>query len=166
MSKEAKNVITREFCYKELRWLTKADLFSELILLAVVSVICIPFIVLSFAFLMKYIPIISWIIIFVFAVPPSYFVYRLFCNVGRKKLVEDGKFSVLCDSVARLSRGESVRGGRATANVVYFSRYGRYVPDRTVFEMTSVGDEFYIVVLHTSKEEMCFAYPKATYEYK
>ena len=67
------------------------------------------------------------------------------------RLIARGGFSIALDTVSRLARGELPREGKGTVNVIYFTRYGRYEADRAAFDIASLGDEFYLVVLHNKK---------------
>ena len=52
------------------------------------------------------------------------------------------------------------------ADVLYFGYYGRYIPSRTVFQLSSVDDKFYLVILDGRKKTIELAYPCKMYEYK
>ena len=79
-------------------------------------------------------------------------------------MVERDEFSIVKDTVSRLSRGEPE--GRHTVDAIYFTLNGRYVPSKTTFDLSSVDDEFYLVILHTRRNELCFAFHTMMYECK
>jgi hypothetical protein len=51
-------------------------------------------------------------------------------------------------------------------DVIYFTKYGRYVATGMNFDLASVGDVFYLVILHAKEEKLVFAYNSMMYEYK
>ena len=151
-----KNVISRESCKKDLAHLVRADLFSELILLGVVAVFCVPCII-GVIFLFKYVPILAIVLILACAAPLALFIYKLIKNIIAVRLVKKDGFSIIKDTVCRLSKGEG--GGRhASVDAIYFTKHGRFVPEQSVFDITSLHDEFYLVVLNDKKKEIKFAY--------
>ena len=95
------------------------------------------------------------------------FVYRIIRDVTFSKTIEQNGFSIVKDTVSRISLDEiskSYDEGRYTVNVIYFAKHGRCVAPkvRTPFDFSAPGDEFYLVVLH-KKEEIVFAYNSIMY---
>lgn len=163
MANESTNIISYESCKKDLMHLAKANLLSVLVLLAVILLIFVPLVFMGI-YLLKYIFVFGIVTILVCATPPLIFIYKLLYNVIRIRLVKQNKFSIVKDTVSRLSKGELER--RHTVDALYFTLYGRYVPSTTVFNLSSVDDEFYLVILHTKKNELCFAFHGMLYECK
>ena len=159
-----KNIISRESCKKDLAHLVKADLFSELILFGVVAVFCVPCII-GVIFLFKYVSILASVLILACAAPLALFIYKLIKNIIAVRLVKKDGFTIIKDTVCRLSKGEPA-GHRHTANVIYFTKYGRFVSEQSVFDLTSLHDEFYLVVLNDKKKEIKFAYHAMMYDCK
>ena len=151
-----KNIISRESCKKDLLHLVKADMLSQLILLGVVSVIFVPLMLIGI-YLLKYIIVLGIATILVCALPIAYFIYRFIKNVIAFQMVKNDGFSIVKDTVCRLSRGEP-DGKDHTADVIYFTNHGRFISGRSVFDLTSLSDEFYLVVLNDKKREIKFAY--------
>ena len=86
------------------------------------------------------------------------------------RTVDQNGFSIVKDTVSRISRDEIPQNyseGRRTVNVIYFVKYGRCVAPkvRTPFDLSGVGDEFYLVILHKN-EEIVFAYSSSMYDCK
>ena len=86
------------------------------------------------------------------------------------RTVDQNGFSIVKDTVSRISRDEipkSYSEGRRTVNVIYFAKYGRCVAPkvRTSFDLSGVGNEFYLVISH-KKDEIIFAYNSAMSECK
>ncbi|MBQ7968302.1 MAG: hypothetical protein IJ292_00575 [Clostridia bacterium] len=163
MPKESKNILTREGCQKELIRLTKGKLLHDVVLLMVMLLIFVPLAFIGL-YLSKYILIFGIVTILVCAAPPLIFVYKLIYNIIKLHLVEKNKFSIVKDTISRLSKDEPM--GRHTVDAIYFTLNGRYVPSKSTFDLSTVGDEFYLVILHTKKNELCFAFHTMMYECK
>ena len=102
------------------------------------------------------------------AIFPALFIYKIIRDVIFSSMINQDRFSIVKDTVSRISRDEvpkSYSEGRRTVNVIYFAKYGRCVAPkvRTPFDLSGVGDEFYLVILH-KKDEIIFAYNSAMYE--
>ena len=82
------------------------------------------------------------------------------------RLISRGGYSIVKDTVFSLSRGEFQKNARHPVNAIYFSKYGRYVESGVEFDITSVGDEFYLVILEGKKEDIAYAFHTKMYEYK
>ncbi len=159
----AKNILSRETCKKDLKHLVKADLLSAAVLLVVVLLIFVPLILMGI-YVSKYVLAFGLVCVTVCAIPPIVFVYKLIHRMMMVRLVERDGFSIVTDTVSRLSKGEPE--ARHTVNAIYFTRYGRYVPSKTTFDLSSVGDVFYLVVLHTPKKTPSLVFHSAVYECK
>ena len=158
-----KNLISRETCRKDLKHMAKADLYSDAVLFGVMLLIFVPLIILGVS-LSKYILVLGIVCIVICAIAPLAFIIKLFYNIKILCLAERDGFSVVKDTVSRLSKGEVV-GKNSTADVIYFALHGRYIPSQSTFDMTSEGDEFYLVVLHTKNRRLTFAFHSRIYEY-
>ena len=104
----------------------------------------------------------------IWAIFPSIFVYRIIRDVTFSKMIEQNGFSIVKDTVSRISLDEipkSYAEGRRTVNVICFAKHGRCVAPkvRTPFDFSAPGDEFYLIVLH-KKEEIVFAYNSTMYD--
>lgn len=166
MIKETKNILTRESCQKELiRW-AKGEMLPDVVLLVVMLLIFVPLFVACIS-LAKNILVLGIILALICTAAPVVFVYRIVCAIMRLRLVKQGAFSIVRDTVSRISRGEVPKNyseGRRTVDVVYFTKYGRYTSLRTPFDLSSAGDEFYLVILHGKKDQIVFAYHSMMYE--
>lgn len=162
MAKPTKNKLTREGCQKELLFRVKADLRADITLLVILSLLFLPLTALSL-WLAGTVVLLGILFTLICLTPLGVFVYKLIRDGKRKRLAEEGRFSILTDTVSRLSRQEPV--GRSYADVIYFATYGRYIATGVTFDMASEGDTFYLVILHAKKDELCFAFPSMTYEY-
>ena len=168
MIKETKNILTRESCQKELvRW-AKGEMLPDIVLLVVMLLIFVPLFV-ACIYLAKNILVLGIILALICTAAPVVFVYRIVCAIMKLRLVKQGAFSIVRDTVSRISRGEVPKNyseGRRTVDVVYFTKYGRYTSLRTPFDLSSAGDEFYLVILHGKKDQIVFAYHSMMYECK
>ena len=169
MQKESKNILTREGCKTELRRLSKANLVQDLVILAILLLIFVPLFILSI-YLAKYILILGIAFALICVIFPGLFIYRIMRDVMFSRTVEQDGFSIVKDTVSRISRDEipkSYSEGRQTVNVIYFAKYGRCVAPkvRTPFDLSTAGDEFYLVILHKN-EKIIFVYNSSMYECK
>ncbi len=169
MQKESKSILTREGCKTELMRLSKANLLQNSVILAVLLLIFVPLFILSI-YLAKYILILGIIFALICAIFPILFVYRIICDVMFSRTIEQNGFSIVKDTVSRISHGEvpkSYSEGRHTVNVIYFTKYGRCVSPKvkTPFDLSGSGDEFYLVILHKNRK-IIFAYHSIMYDCK
>ena len=169
MQKESKNNLTREGCKIELKRLSKANLVQDLVILAILLLIFVPLFILSI-YLAKYILILGIVFALICMIFPGLFIYRIIRDVMFSRTVDQNGFSIVKDTVSRISRDEipkSYSEGRRTVNVIYFAKYGRCIAPkvRTPFDLSGVGDEFYLVILNKNKK-IIFAYNLAMYECK
>ncbi len=167
MKTESKNILTRENCKAELKQLSKSRLMQDSVVLAVLLLMFVPLFLLSM-YLAKYILILGIGFALICTIFPAMFVYRIIRDVTFSKMIEQNGFSIVKDTVSRISLDEipkSYDEGRDTVNVIYFTKHGRCVAPkvRTPFELSTPGDEFYLVVLRKT-EEIVFAYNSMMYD--
>ena len=167
MKTESKNILTKENCKAELKRSSNARLMQDVVVLALLLLIFVPLFLLSL-YLAKYILFLGIIFALICAIFPALFVYRIICDVTFSKSIEQNGFSIVKDTVSRISLDEvpkSYDEGRHTVNVIYFAKHGRCVAPkvRTPFDLSSSGDEFYLVVLHKN-DEIVFAYNSLMYD--
>ncbi len=168
IEKQTKNILTREYCKKELiRW-AKREMLPDVVLFGIMLLIFVPLFVLC-VYIAKYILALGIILALICTAAPIIFVYRIVCDIRKMLLVNRGSFSIARDTACRISKGETPKKyseGRHTVDVVYFTKHGRCTSLRTPFDLASVGDEFYLVVLHAKKDQIVFAYHSMIYECK
>ncbi len=158
----SKELISRETCQKELVRMAKADVLASAVLLFVILLIFIPLVLMAI-YVAKYVLALGVVFALLCAIWPLVLVYKLIYNIMIFRLVNRGGFSIVKDTVCSLSKGEVITR-HSTADVIYFTEHGRYVPPKTVFELASMGDEFYLVVLAAKKREPMLAYPTSMYK--
>ena len=160
-----KNTLTRAACKKDLLSTQKALLVSDAILLLLMLVIFVPLIVVCIHFSGSVWPL--GIVFIAFAlccsIAPAIFIYKLVHNVKTFLLIKHDGFSIVKDTVCRLSRGEIITK-HTTADAIYFTDHGRYVPSQAAFDLTSPEDEYYLAVLHTKPKEAVLAFHSLMYE--
>lgn len=163
MSEYTKQTITYESIKNELLMLAKADIRANTVLLIALLVVFVPLMFIGI-YILKYVMVLGIISIVVFMVSPIVFICKVIKNIWDFYSVKKGGFSVEKDRVHSLSPGELISKNR-TGDVIYFHEHGKYVPDKTVFELTARGDEFFIVVVNNDKKRPVFAYPVKCYNY-
>ena len=161
MDRHTKNIITRENCKKDLKDLIKSDISFDACMLVIVLLIHIPLLCISI-YILTFSLIIGIPMFLGSLLMPTYYIYELTSDIIRMRLVVHDGFSIVKDRVQVLSKGEVQN--RQTVNVIYFAEYGRYPANNMTFTLSSVGDEFYLVVIHTKKKEATFAYHTNYYE--
>ena len=169
MQKESKNNLTREGCKIELKKLSKANLVHDSVILAVLLLIFVPLFALSI-YLAKSILILGLALALICMIFPVLSIGRIIRDVMFSRTVEQNGFSIVKDTVSRISRDEIPKNhseGHRTVNAIYFAKHGRCVAPKvkTPFDLSGVGDEFYLVILH-KKEEIVFAYNSSMYDCK
>jgi hypothetical protein len=168
MIKETKNTLTYEGCRNELSRWAKGNLLPDTVLLGVMLLIFVPLFALCI-YISKNVLVLGIVFALVCTVAPIVFAFRIVVDIITIRLIKRGDFSVVEDTVCRLSKGEipqKYSEGIASVDVIYFTKYGRYVATGMNFDLASVGDVFYLVILHAKKEKLVFAYNSMMYEYK
>ena len=166
MEKQTKKTITLQGCKKEIIDTTKRKLLIDGIfaafLIIVFALVCyiligaresIPFRVIALTVIC--------------AVALAFFGYKVVRRIITLKNLKHGRLSIVTDSVCRV---EKIRMGRVNAKAqyeysVHFSKYGRYSVSEFVYDITSEGDKFYIVVIKGDKK-IAGAYHSLMYELK
>ena len=163
-----KNIITRESVEKELYRLNRADIRATALLCAGASLFSLPLTAfMVYGLLSSTEAYFSAILLAVLAgvtmSAPSWITLILFfCKLSERELLLDGKFEIVTSPV--VDKGERM-AHRHTQKYLTFSGFRNKPVSNTVFEMSSWGDEFYLVYYQT-KKTIIFLYPKKLYEYK
>ena len=165
MMNETKETITREECDALLTHREKFRLRINVILTVFMAVLCAPIIGAALS-TTKSTPVLGFAVTVIFCVPTLVFIIRIILNVKALRLISRGGYSIVKDTVFSLSRGEFQKNAKHPVNAIYFSKYGRYVESGVEFNITSVGDEFYLVILEGKKAEIAYAFHAKMFEYK
>ena len=157
----SKKPISRETCQKELLRMAKADVLASTVLFLVMLLIFVPLVLMAI-YVSKYVLALGIVFALLCAIWPLVLLYKLIACIYKLYLIKQNGFSIVKDKVYSLSKGEVITR-HSTADVIYFTDHGRYVPPKTVFELASVGDEFYLVILTSKNKELVLAYHTAMY---
>ncbi len=167
MEKETKKIITREGVKNGLIQGAKSSLHLNIYLLSLLTlVLLIPSICYAI-YIAKRILIMGFIIPLPFAVIPIVFTKYIIDDLTIMQLAKQDGFSIVKDRVDHLVNGESPKNsseGRNPVDVIYFEKYGRCTASKTTFALASVGDVFYIVILHKKKKKPHVIYHSLIYE--
>jgi len=167
MEKETKNTVTREEVRDALIKSAKGNLFMNGQLLLILSLVVLLPMVCIGIYIAKKILILGLFLSLPFLAIPIVFSKDIIEDLIVLQSAKQGTFSIALDRVERLSRGELPRKyseGRHTVDVIYFEKYGRCIASKLTFDLTSVGDAFYVVVLHRKKKKPLFIYHSLMYE--
>ena len=163
--KQTKNEITREFIKKELSFYNKADILSGLVLGIVSALLSVPLVCLC-AFLIDHLVlriVLSCLCAFLpFGVFSLSFIYQLIRALWEKKMINGDQFEITTRKV--LSMDEKVVGNH-TETFFSFGDFKEISVEKTTRDITSVGDEFYIVH-YCGKSDIKLFYPTKTHELK
>lgn len=148
MEKQTKNVITREFIEKELRFYNTAHIRSTLVLCAGLSLLFVPLTVLAVcvvcgAFTAVLLEIIISVLLGAVLSAPVWI--NLLCLIPKlkeRKLLQNGDFVI---AVCEMSYKEKKTVRRHTENVLHFVGFEGASVASTTFDLASQGDEFYVV---------------------
>ena len=159
-----KENIYRHVIKEDLRHAFKGDVIFSSSRLGVMTLLFLPIIILAFHVAKQ--PM-EWVIsiggVVLLMLPLVLFLAQLLLGIKMFRLVGRGGFSIVKDTVKGMSRGEVI-SRHSTADVLYFTKYGRFIPSQTTFDLSAVGDEFYLVVLGNKKKDICYAYHTKIYE--
>lgn len=168
MISDTKDIITRESCKKVVKTLAISDLYSDAISFVILLLIFVPLILISI-YIGKHILILGIAFIILCSVPLLIGIYKIILGITVIRLVGKNGFSIVKDTVCGLSKGEMPKRyaeGRGSVDVIYFLNFGRYVASPSTFGLCSVGDEFYLVILHTKNKKIISAFHSMIYDYK
>lgn len=169
MKKETKNIITREFIEKELRFFNTADIRSTLVLCAIFLFLAAIIIIPSFFGIFgENVSLALRILLFLLvAIPTSapFFIclFSLAISLKERKKLQRGDFEIVTRQL--LYKSEELRNCNSTVELLHFSGFDKVSSGHTVFQLASAGDEFYIVH-YKGKSTIKLFYPAAMYEYK
>ena len=168
MEKQKRNVITREWVEKELRFYNRADLRHGLLLFSVCSVIFIPLtVLLVYGFSTDMDTLIGKIFMTAFvgiviSAPVWAKGISLWRILKERILLRRGEFHVVTRPLL-YKRQELV--GRHTEYFLFFKDFKRASVDSTNYELAERDDEFYLVYYGTRKL-ILLLYSAKRYEYQ
>ena len=181
MTNSKKNLLTRERCIADFQKNRKLDLYFNLLGFIGMFLLFGAFIALLLASTLPSDPG-RWIGLVIFSFPQVCMLLRTIAVLRDISRMRKGEFSISVDKVKGIGKGErryergirgeieAIKDYRFTmsqyADYLHFWEYDRFSPSRTVFDMASVDDEFYVVVLNNKKEKPVLIYSLKMYECK
>lgn len=167
MKNETKSIITRGSCAKSL-----IDEALALLPMGIVGVLlCIPFVLLTLWAFHDAPALYAWFFAALAAACVGYFVYYLVVNLLLHiVLVKRGSFAIVEDTLVTITEEERIRAHGnhfhvRREKVFYFENHGRHVVTGSVFEYSSVGDRFYVVISTGKRPRILQVYHTRIYEY-
>ena len=166
MKKQTKNIITREWIEKELRFYNTADIKSRLVLCGVFTVILLPItIALIYGILLSLDNVLVKIVLSIFmgaiTSSPIWLSFLLIQNAFcERKMLARGNFDIVTCDVSYKSE-EMVH--RHMEEYLHFSGFNKISVGHTTFQLTSAGDTFYIVH-YKDKKDIKLLYSAKMYE--
>lgn len=171
MAKETKNVITREWIEKELRFYNTADIRSCTLLFVVFSLIFIPIGLLAVngvasEFKPVLIKIVLWVVLTPLVSAPSWIsLLSLYKCFKERALIQKGDFEIVVKELSHKSEKLVYRNRRTRMEeVLHFADFKPISVGHTRYQLSSRGDEFYIVH-YKGSNRIKFFYPLKMYEY-
>lgn len=161
MQEGTKNVITRESVKKDLIFSAKHLLVFDCIALVLLSLLMAVMIYASIL-VARDVLVVCILLILIFLILPILCVFYVIRDIRNLRLVARGGFLIVTDTVCALAKGEPI-GRNQVADAIWFTRYGKWFPSDTTFGLTSVGDEFYLVVLQNKKKELKMVFHSLMY---
>ena len=168
MPKDKKEPITRDSCEKELYFLNGADIRYRLVLFLGQSLILVPLLFLAFSLLdesgaEKMLGIFMCCTgLILGGILLGSFIKSLY----ERKLLKSGAFSVVTDTVVRLSVQRGIYWYSRGTPTLYFSQYGSYQVNQSTYDYTVCGDTFYLLIYHTKRPTVKKIYSTGIYEWK
>lgn len=168
MEKQTKNIITREWVEKELRFYNNADIKSTLVLCGALSLFFVP---LTVGVIWGVVSLLEnvWLRVFlsvliggIMSAPVWINLLSLRVSLEERKLLLSGDFDIVSREVLYKSEKTSQRH---SDYLLHFEGFGDTSVTRTQYELASSGDEFYIVYYRSQNTVKQF-YSAKMYEYK
>ena len=167
MTKQTKNIITFEDCKKNLLADAKSNLMQIALIFGVSLLLFTPA---AIAIIFHIDKLGFWsVLLLLLCSVPSCLIPFIVIDLKTLRLIQSNKFSVVKDTIVRLSKDELARNyreGIRLTNAIYFREHGRSTATNYNFDFLAVGDECYVVVLHSKRKKVCLVYQTSIYEYK
>ena len=149
MQDNEKNVITHDSCRKAIISAERGEVpFYTVIFIAFAAVFT-PIIVLCISSLTDMLAL-AVILSIMLAIAPICAAWKLISVIMCARRARVGELLIVTDTVSRLSKGEHVKNGRGFTDVIYFTEHGRVETGGVNYDFSSVGDNFYLVLLDGS----------------
>ncbi|MBE6577960.1 MAG: hypothetical protein E7653_07500 [Ruminococcaceae bacterium] len=167
MEKQTKNIITREWVEKELRFYNKADIRSTLFLMGVFFVLFIPLAAVAVSGVVQLVEkvwleiVLSVLFAGFMYIPVWAHLFVLTKFLRERKLLLCGDFDIVTRAVSYKSEKLTRRN---TEELLHFSGFKEISVGHTEYQLASQGDEFYIVH-YKGSDAVKLLYSSKMYEY-
>lgn len=168
MEKQTKNIITREWVEKELRFFNTARIKSTLVAVGIPSLLFLPF---AFAVVRYFFTtydklwfeILMAVIFGGLLTLPTWICLSVILKcLSEKKMIDRGEFDVV---KLELQYKSERRVRRSYEELLHFGGFKAESVGHTTYQLASAGDEFYIVH-YSGNDEIVLLYSAKMYEYK
>ncbi len=146
MQDKAKNIITHDSCRRVIINAERGEVPFYTVIFIAFAAIFTPIIVLCISSLTDMLAL-AVILSIMLAIAPACAAWKLISVIISAHRARVGELLIVTDTVSRLSKGELVKNGRGVTDVIYFVEHGRVECGGFNFDFSSVGDEFYLVLL-------------------
>ena len=166
MEKQTKNILTRAFVEKELRFYNKADIRGTILVGLALALIFVPIVLIVLSFVdASSLPqrlFMQALTVFGLGLPVWVYAYSLCCHLVVKRRLNRGEFEIVRRKVTYKS--EKIVH-RHTETFLSFEGFRDISVDSTTNNLTSPGDVFFIV-RYQNENRIRLLYPEKMYEYK
>ena len=168
MEKQTRNVITREIIEKELRFYNTADIRSNLVMIGVMALVCVPLIAMMVyisceIFSSVWLEVVFSVLLGGLMGTPIWWNLFLLCrSLFDRRLLMRGDFEIVTRD---LLYKQETTAHRHVRNKFHFSDFNDTEVGNLIFQLACAGDEFYIVHYKT-KKEIQLLYSTKMYELK
>ena len=166
MEKQTKNIITRDFIEKELRFYNTADIKSRLVLCSIFTVILLPITITSIYMISGAFDntlaeiILSIVIGGIISSPIWGLLLVIISALYERRMLARGDFDIVTREVSYKSE-ELVH--RHLEECLHFRGFNKISVGHTTFQLASAGDTFYIVH-YKAKKDIKLLYAAKMYE--
>ncbi|MBR5242560.1 MAG: hypothetical protein IKV20_05415 [Clostridia bacterium] len=166
MKKETKNIITREWVEKELRFNNTANIKSSLALWCIFTLLCLPMTIAVIYGVVRVFDnplfeiLLSTFMGVMISSPIWVYFFFFLKTLRERSLLTRGEFAI---DISVLSYKSEERVRRTTEEFFHFGEYNKISVGHTAFQLASPGDTYYIVH-YKAKKEIKFLYPEKLYE--
>ena len=179
MTNSKRSLLTREICTRDFLQKRKGDLYFNLFGFIGMSMIFGFFLALALGTTSPD-EFGRWFGIVILTFPSAITLFKIIRILREMIAMKNGDFSICADKVKGIGKGENIYdyGFRGKiqmlmddkcrffryADFIHFWEHDRFIPTRTVFDIASVDDEVYVVVLNSKKTVPVLVYSALVYE--
>lgn len=167
MEKHTKNILTREFIFKELSFYNTADIRYNTVLTISLSILLLPFSVLIYHGFNELCEnnILSIVMSLFMCSPVLYLIYEFYPLLRQRKKIKNGEFEIVKRKVLhKREKAVIFKHSMRLDRIIRFEGFKELTVGGSIYEMTDSGEEFYIVRYQNEKKVRLF-YSAKRYEY-